>query len=84
MAVMTFATEMMAHGDWGSGGWWPIFPVFWILVWGAVIFAIFRFRRGHSHHHPSAADVLGERYARGEIDADEYQERLNVLKAHNS
>ena len=73
---------MAGHEGWGPGPWWPIFPLFWILVWGAVIFTIFRFRRsGRWNHGHSAEEVLAERYARGEINVDEYRERLNVLKS---
>jgi putative membrane protein len=85
MAVMTMATEIAAHGGWGPGPWWPIFPLFWVLVWGVVIFAVLRFRRsGRSHHGHSAEDVLAERYARGEVSVEEYRERLRVLKERAS
>jgi putative membrane protein len=85
MAVLGMALEMAGRGDWGPGAWWPIFPLFWVLLWGVLIFAIFRFRgvrrwqRGHS-----AEDVLAERYARGEITVEEYRERLGVLNEHAS
>ncbi len=80
--MIEVASEMVGHGaGWGSGMWWPIFPLFWVLVWGAVIFAVFRFRRDSgSHRGHSAEDVLAERYARGEVTVEEYRERLNVLK----
>jgi putative membrane protein len=76
---MLAATLAFAEGA-GHAGWWPVFPLFWILVWGAVIFMVFRFwvpgrRQGHS-----AQGVLADRYARGEITVDEYHERLGVLK----
>lgn len=83
--MITMATELAAHGGWGPGSWWPIFPLFWVLVWGAVIFAVFRFRRGGRWHRGhSAEDVVAERYARGEISIEEYRERLRVLKEHAS
>jgi putative membrane protein len=85
--VITTAEEVLAHyGDWGLGGWWPIFPLFWVLLWGVLIFAVFRFRRGRGpwHHARSGEAVLGERYARGEITEDEYRERLNVLRRSGS
>ena len=85
MIVLTMAAELASHGDWGPGAWWPIFPLFWVLFWGVVIFAVFRFRsRGRWHGGPSAHDVLAERYARGEISADEYRERSGVLKERTS
>lgn len=82
--MTTAAAELLAsHGHWDGGGWWPIFPIFWILLWGLVIFAIFRYRGGWSRNRPleTAESVLAERYARGEISDNEYRERLTVLKA---
>jgi putative membrane protein len=87
MAVMTMAAELLARGgDWGPGPWWPIFPIFWLLVVGFVIFAVFRFRRGRGPWQPvqSGEGVLAERYARGEISEDEYRDRLRVLKETRS
>ncbi|MGH2526768.1 MAG: SHOCT domain-containing protein [Actinomycetota bacterium] len=63
----------------GVGGWWFLFfPWIWIaLIVGA--FFVFRGRRSRWHTH-SAEEVLGERYAKGEITAEEYQQRLDVLR----
>jgi putative membrane protein len=80
MAVLTLAAEFAAHGGGGPALWWPIFPLFWVLLWGVVIFAVFRFRRGRWYRSHSAEEVLAERYARGEISIEEYRERLSVLK----
>jgi putative membrane protein len=83
MASMTAAADVFAGGPgWGAGGWWFVFPLFWLLFWGVVIFTLFRARRGWGRWHEgrSAQDVLAERYARGEIAEDEYRERLEVLK----
>ena len=74
---------MAAHAGWAAT-WWPIFPLFWILFWGAVIFAVFRFRGGRWRQAHSAQDVLAERYARGEISVQEYRERLSVLREKTS
>jgi putative membrane protein len=81
--MMTMAAHAMASGPWGPGHWWPIFPIFWLLFWGLLIFAIFRSRRRWErwHRHVSPQDVLSERYARGEISEQEYRERLAVLKS---
>jgi putative membrane protein len=83
--MLTMAAELASHGDWGPGPWWPIFPLFWVLVWGVLIFAVFRFRRGGRWHQGhSGENVLDERYARGEISVEEYRERLSVLKERGS
>jgi putative membrane protein len=74
--------EMTVLSTWAGGGgggpWFLFFPLFWIgLLVGA--FFLFRGRRDRWQSH-SAEGVLAERYAKGEISADEYRERLNVLQ----
>lgn len=79
-------------GGWGGGGpgiWWPIFPIFWALVWAGIITAavlFFRRRRRWLASAPrrSAESVLADRYARGEIDDTEYHHRLETLRAEGS
>ena len=75
-------TSILAHNDgWGDGPgpWFLIFPLFWLTV--LVLAAIWFRRRGPNWRQPSTGrSVLDERYARGEISADEYRERLEVLK----
>jgi putative membrane protein len=65
-------------GD-GPGPWFLVFPLFWLTV--LVLAAVWFRRRGQFWRQPSAGrSVLDERYARGEISAEEYRERLEVLK----
>lgn len=74
-----------AHAPWFDGGfspWFLLFPLFWILVIGLFIFIA---RRTWRTNHRWAArqggeGVLRERYARGEIDENEYRQRLQVLR----
>jgi uncharacterized membrane protein len=80
-------TLVAAHpGPWHDGemaGWWPVLPIMWGLSWSAVTAGIFfLLRRRHVAADPAAGalSVLAERYARGEIDADEYQARLVLLR----
>ncbi len=79
----------------GGGFWWPLIPLFWLLVWGAVIFFVVRARRRgwnpwaaqarpSGPPRPAAEDILAERFARGEISDDEYYQRLSVLKEGRS
>jgi putative membrane protein len=76
-------TSVLAHhGGWGNGPgpWFLVFPLFWLTV---LVLAALWFRRhgGPFWRQPSPGRaVLDERYARGEITADEYRERLTVLK----
>ena len=72
---------MMPYG-WHDGGW----GIAWmILSWGVIIalvwFALRALTRDGGRREPSwtAKDMLAERFAKGEIDAEEYHERLRVL-----
>jgi putative membrane protein len=78
-------STLLAHGDgWGDGpGPWIAFPFTLFFLWLAVIaFVVWRFRRGGgapwARHNGQS--VLAERYARGDITADEYRERRDVLR----
>jgi putative membrane protein len=66
------------------------FSGFWVF---AILFLILSFRRGMWHRHwwrngscygtpfeKSPENILAERFAKGEIDEREYNERLAVLK----
>ena len=59
----------------------------WVLIIMIVVLAVRLFRggrihRGHRYWHmgSSALDVLRERYAKGEIDKAEFEERKKVLE----
>lgn len=82
---------------WYDGGWgwvgWTLMAVgtaaFWALVITAVVLAVrYLVRPRDTTAGPSitaytrAEDLLAERYARGEIDDDEYRKRLAVLREH--
>jgi putative membrane protein len=57
-----------------------VFALFWIAV---VAFVAWQFGRAGDPGwggRRGARSVLAERYARGDITADEYRERLTVLK----
>jgi putative membrane protein len=76
---------LSAHGPWHdghAGGWWPVFPIgfglLWLLLLGGGGYLLWR--RSQSSGGGGAEAVLAERYARGEIDEEEYRERLGVLR----
>jgi len=76
------------HMAW-SGGWYGMIfgPLFMILTLAAVIAVaalLVRWIGGPWHaaqpsHGRTALDILKERYARGEIDKDEFDERRRVI-----
>lgn len=78
----------VTHAAWGSGFWWLVplgfglawLLLFWVLAW--------RWRRGGACRGwrggpkpPDAVETLRQRFARGEIDEDEYERRRRVLQA---
>ena len=70
------------HAHDGGPGFW-LWLSWMVLFWGglaAVGFYLLRRRPGGWHPGHTAESVLAERYARGEIDGDEYRERLAVLR----
>jgi putative membrane protein len=75
MSLLTYAFTHADHD--GPGGWWPIFPILWFAV---IVTLVFVARRGGWGPRRRGLGALEERYARGEIDANEYRERRAVLK----
>ncbi|WP_439938785.1 SHOCT domain-containing protein [Nocardia sp. N13] len=51
---------------------------FWILL-AVLVYALLSNGRPESTRSPGAREILQERFARGEIDAEEYQTRLDIL-----
>lgn len=79
---------MMGWGNQGYGmGWFGgIFMIlFWVVVIAGIIFAIRYLTTGkvgpgeESSREP--LEILKERYARGEITTEEYEERKKVLES---
>ncbi len=79
---------MMGPGMMGGFGWGWLMPIFFILFWGLVIWGIVALVRGLSGSRgsdstlptaDSALEVLKKRYARGEINKEEYEEKKKDL-----
>lgn len=71
----------------GWGGWIAMSLVM-VAFWALVVFAVVVIFRGTSSTSPSDGSasrdpmqILGERFARGEIDAEEYHDRAEVLRS---
>ena len=85
---------MIWHGGdgWGWGGWILMtvgMVVFWALLITAIVLAIrYVADSRHTATRPPvsgptrAEDLLHERFARGEIDGEEYRQRMALLREH--
>jgi putative membrane protein len=78
----------MMDGMMGGGGWlWMLLP---LLFWGGLLafaaWALIRIfpNRGGGRdpgaQEESAEEILRKRFARGEIDAEEYERSIEILK----
>ena len=69
---------------WGWGFGW-IFPLLMMVVFAFCIFFMIRMFAGHGHpmhrdSNRSALEILSERFARGEISKEEFEEKRAVLQ----
>ena len=83
---------MYPYGEHMSGWGYALGIIGMVLFWAVLVLAIaaaVRYldrKRGESFppppptQPPTAEQVLAERFARGEIDADEYRQRLDTLR----
>jgi putative membrane protein len=76
--VSEMEINVLAGSGWGGGPWFLFFPLLWIGLFAGVFILFFR-RRDRWQTH-SAEEILAERYAKGEISAEEYRQRLGVLQ----
>lgn len=78
------------HGAWGAGGW-LLMSLMMVLFWGglaALVVWLVRSSRDDRPQRPDTApssvqhadEVLAERFARGEIDEDEFTRRRELLR----
>ncbi|MCF7858944.1 MAG: SHOCT domain-containing protein [Candidatus Cloacimonetes bacterium] len=73
----------MFHGmngyGWGMGWSWIIGLLFLIvIIW--LIVRLLSQNNQSQVYHKTPLDILKERYAKGEIDKEEYEERKKVLR----
>ncbi len=86
---------MYWYGDHMTGWGYALGIIFMIVFWGALIAAVIAAVRylgrgrldrvppeppGPASQPPRAEQLLAERFARGEIDAEEYRQRLEILR----
>jgi putative membrane protein len=73
-------------GTWGMS-FWPLIPLFWLAIIAALCWAASRCfgprgRHEHfaAHYGPNALEILRQRYARGEIDGDTFEQMRERLQ----
>jgi len=69
---------------WGGMGYWWIFPLLMMIFMVALcIFFMSRMSWGHGHSRgdssASALRLLSERFAKGEISREEFEEKRTIL-----
>lgn len=71
------------HDGWG---WWMLIGWIWMVVfWGLIIWAVFAIigrlggGKGSETNRSSAMSILEERFARGEIDREQFEEMKKTL-----
>jgi putative membrane protein len=78
---------MFWYGNMMNGWAYGAMAVAMVLFWGVVILGVIalirhlgRANRSVAEARPAAEHLLAERFARGDIDEQEYLERLDVLR----
>lgn len=77
---METTLAVVGHAAWGwifPLAWIVLIALFWTFAWRG---PWWRRRAEAWHDAKSPQATLGERYARGEIDEEEYRKRLAVLR----
>jgi len=82
--------------DWNGSGWgwggWLAMSLMMLIVWGSIVAVVVLLVRGTggAYRAPTptpgeagdqALRILDERFARGEIDAEEYRTRRDLLRS---
>jgi putative membrane protein len=82
---------MMGWGDgWGMAawGWFALMHlVWWVLIISGIVvlvrWTVGSGRRRDQVQEDRALQIIRERYARGEIEKEEFEERRQALKGHD-
>jgi putative membrane protein len=78
-------TRMHWGYGWGWGDWLAMslmMVAFWALLIGGIVYVVRSLGRRHDDERPrtrTAADILEERFAKGEIDEEEFKNRRDAL-----
>ena len=85
MSVLAALPLFTQNGDdWGGHPWWPLWLLFWAAVIGTVVWLVVRRRDRRGDPFDRAREILAERYARDELNPEEYRKRLDELRRQAS
>lgn len=73
---------MWWHGDWTWWGWLAMtgsMLLFWALLIAGVVWAIRSIQTGNTTSRVDPRDILRERFARGEINEEDFRRAMNTL-----
>jgi putative membrane protein len=79
------------HGSWGHGGeflgpWMLVSALLWLTFFGLLVWVavrLFYVRQG-GRTADSAEEILRQRFARGEVDVETYENALDALRRNSS
>jgi putative membrane protein len=79
------------HGSWGHGGgflgpWMLVSALLWLTFFGLLVWVavrLFYVRQG-GRTGDSAEEILRQRFARGEVDVETYENALDALRRNSS
>jgi len=83
-AMMDGGYAGMGHGMWGYSGHGLFSILIAIMAIVAVVALVRWLMHGSRHCHANdALDTLAQRFAKGEIDSEEYQGKRKILKSRH-
>jgi putative membrane protein len=85
IASVALLADMWDTNGHMGGGWWIVMMIWMVLFWGAVIFGVVWLVRGgtsgwsRTERRETPLEILDRRFAEGELSADEYHDRREVM-----
>ena len=89
-AIGDQGTRYSSDHMWGSGGWMWGGMYMWVIIFLLAVLGIYALSKSSKSASMGASDptrvntpleILNERFAKGEIDKDEYESRKNALQS---